>query len=205
MAPQMGIRLTGDLLNISVENTGYSLVDLLEALEAYRNKKKFFRLKDGRFLSLEEETITAPLQLLDALDATKKDMKGKDFTMPAYRALYVDELIQESAVFANHKRDEHFEKLVSDFKTKDYIGFRTPRGLSHIMRGYQKTGFYWLKTLAHYGFGGILADDMGLGKTLQVIALLESDRRTRKHPSLVVAPTPCCITGKMNLPALPRK
>jgi SNF2 family DNA or RNA helicase len=30
---------------------------------------------------------------------------------------------------------------------------------------------------------------MGLGKTLQIIALLESERKHNKYPSLVVAPT----------------
>ena len=32
-----------------------------------------------------------------------------------------------------------------------------------------------MKTLAHYGFGGILADDMGLGKTLQSITFILSE------------------------------
>ncbi|MEG0580475.1 MAG: SNF2-related protein, partial [Niameybacter sp.] len=54
---------------------------------------------------------------------------------------------------------------------------------------YQKVGYRWLKTMAAYGFGGILADDMGLGKTLQVIALILSEREIREKPSLVVAPT----------------
>ncbi|MCL2204733.1 MAG: DEAD/DEAH box helicase [Defluviitaleaceae bacterium] len=186
---RVGVRLMGNLLNISVDETGYTLSDLLDALEAYRAKKKFFRLKDGSFLSLDDESMAAPLKMLDALDATRKDVKGKYITMPAYRALYVDELMQEKKLSGGHTRDSHFAKLVEDFKNNANLGFKTPRGLTNILRDYQKTGFYWLKTLTHYGFGGILADDMGLGKTLQVIALLESDRKGRKRPSLVVAPT----------------
>ena len=46
--------------------------------------------------------------------------------------------------------------------------------LNHIMRPYQKEGFYWLEHLRKMKFGGCLADDMGLGKTIQTIALLES-------------------------------
>ncbi|MCL2187712.1 MAG: DEAD/DEAH box helicase [Defluviitaleaceae bacterium] len=186
---QLGIRLSGNLLNITMDDMGYTLSDLVEALEAYRTKKKFFRLKDGRFLSLEDKNTAAPLQLLDALDATRKDIKGANLSLPAYRALYVDELMQDETFAAVHTRDRNFEKLVGDFKNNANLGFRTPRNLTSILRGYQKTGYYWLKTLTHYGFGGILADDMGLGKTLQVIALLESERKGRKHPSLVVAPT----------------
>ena len=51
------------------------------------------------------------------------------------------------------------------------------------MRGYQKSGFLWLKTLRENGFGGILADDMGLGKTLQVISLLLSEQESAKEES----------------------
>ena len=58
-----------------------------------------------------------------------------------------------------------------------------------ILRDYQKVGFKWLKTLAHYKLGGILADDMGLGKTLQVIAFILSEKSNSPLPSIVIAPT----------------
>jgi SNF2 family DNA or RNA helicase len=60
-----------------------------------------------------------------------------------------------------------------------------------VLRDYQKIGYQWLKTLAHYGFGGILADDMGLGKTVQSIAFLASNLseiRQRRVPALVICP-----------------
>ena len=50
-----------------------------------------------------------------------------------------------------------------------------PNSLEPILRDYQKNGYKWMKTLAHYGFGGILADDMGLGKTLQSITFILSE------------------------------
>ncbi len=67
-----------------------------------------------------------------------------------------------------------------------------PESLDQILRDYQKHGYRWLKTLAHYGFGGILADDMGLGKTLQSIAFIQSELpniREKNRPSLIVCPT----------------
>ncbi|MCL2355685.1 MAG: DEAD/DEAH box helicase [Defluviitaleaceae bacterium] len=178
--PQIGLRLSGGLLNVSLENSDYEIGELLEALEAYRERKKFFRLKDGRFISLEKEDSAA--YFLDALDVTKKDIKdGTTLVLPAYRALYAGEISGSIA----HTRDENFENLLANFGKLPE--FKAPEGLEKILREYQKTGFCWLKTLAHYGFGGILADDMGLGKTLQMITLIASEET--QQPAIVVAPT----------------
>ena len=189
-APKIGLRLTGNLLKVSLEDAGYNISELLEALEAYRARKKFFRLKDGRFIELDNEAVTAAADFLDALDVTKKEVNGKSLSVPSYRALYVDELTRSDALSSTHalKRDVNFENLVSHFRDNSRLHFKTPKGLGTVLREYQKMGYSWLKTLSHYGFGGILADDMGLGKTLQVIALLASERRNGS-PSIVVAPT----------------
>jgi SNF2 family DNA or RNA helicase len=57
------------------------------------------------------------------------------------------------------------------------------------MRNYQIHGYKWLRTIAAYGFGGILADDMGLGKTLQMISvLLAAKLEGNAGCSLIVCP-----------------
>lgn len=61
-----------------------------------------------------------------------------------------------------------------------------PESLQGTLRPYQKDGFYWLRFLHKYHFGGILADDMGLGKTLQVLTLVKS--LPKDQPTLVVCP-----------------
>jgi SNF2 family DNA or RNA helicase len=63
-----------------------------------------------------------------------------------------------------------------------------PSSFVGTLRGYQRDGLGWLHFLRTFGFGGCLADDMGLGKTVQVLALLETRRRDRCGPSLVVVP-----------------
>ena len=186
-SPKIGLKLTGDLLKISLEDSDYDIAELLEALEAYRTRKKFFRLKDGRFLNLDDENVAAAAGFLDALDITKKDIKRKSLILPAYRALYVDELTRSSLANTHIKRDENFNNLLSSFQNNTSLTFKVPNGLNKVLREYQKTGYIWLRTLAHYNFGGILADDMGLGKTLQVITLLLSERK--KGTSIVVCPT----------------
>ena len=80
--------------------------------------------------------------------------------------------------------------MVTSIKEPQDLDLSPPESLKGILRNYQVFGFRWLKTLSHYGLGGILADDMGLGKTLQVIALLLSEKEEKgAKPSLVVVPT----------------
>jgi len=192
-SPKLGLRLSGDLLKVSLEDSGYEISELIDALEAYRARKKFYRLKDGRFLTLDDESTSAVAGFIDALDVSGKEAKGKTLTIPSYRALYVDELARKLTKTHTLKRDKGLDTLLEHFKSCDgeqdqNLKFETPESLSPILRGYQKVGFNWLKTLSHYGFGGILADDMGLGKTLQIIALLTSEREDA-NPSIVVCPT----------------
>lgn len=61
-------------------------------------------------------------------------------------------------------------------------------GLNGTLYPYQVAGAAFLGMVAQQGVGCLLADEMGLGKTLQVIALLQSEHRVGRGPSLVVAP-----------------
>ena len=49
-----------------------------------------------------------------------------------------------------------------------------PECVQAKMREYQVVGYRWLKNIARYSMGGILADDMGLGKTLQTMVSIYS-------------------------------
>lgn len=76
-------------------------------------------------------------------------------------------------------------RLLANMRNPENLDFPVPDSLVSVLRDYQQYGFQWLKTLAHYRFGGILADDMGLGKTLQSIAFLLSELKDiRQEASL---------------------
>ncbi|MDG2200669.1 MAG: DEAD/DEAH box helicase [Phycisphaerales bacterium] len=66
-----------------------------------------------------------------------------------------------------------------------------PERFVGTLRPYQLTGVSWLSFLDRFGLGACLADDMGLGKTVQLIALLQHERRHGDSlaPSLLVVPT----------------
>ncbi|MDG1898832.1 MAG: DEAD/DEAH box helicase [Phycisphaerales bacterium] len=66
-----------------------------------------------------------------------------------------------------------------------------PEKFAGTLRPYQLSGVSWLSFLDRFGLGACLADDMGLGKTVQLIALLQHERRNgaKLAPSLLVVPT----------------
>ena len=110
-------------------------------------------------------------------------------SVPKFRALYLDALFKQSEGI-KYNRDTVFKQIVRDIKDVSDSDFEVPTTLKPILRNYQKTGFRWLKTIAAYGFGGILADDMGLGKTLEVISLLLSQKESEvQTTSLVICPS----------------
>ena len=186
----VGVAIKSDMLDLQIASEDLSSSELLEILNSYRKKKKFYRMRNGDFLSLEDESLGELNAMLETMRIPVKEfVKGK-MQMPLYRALYLDKMLENSQeIYA--KRDSTFKNLVKSFKTVSDSDFELPDALTDTMRGYQVYGYKWLKTLENYGFGGILADDMGLGKTLQVISVLLAAKlgdEKENAPSLVVAP-----------------
>ncbi|MEE0508794.1 SNF2-related protein [Phascolarctobacterium succinatutens] len=108
--------------------------------------------------------------------------------LPAYRAFYLDKMLEQNADLYT-ERDSNFRRLIKEFKVINESDFEVPPALAKIMRNYQEYGYKWLRTLAAYGFGGVLADDMGLGKTLQSIAVLAAAKEAGEEgTSLIVCP-----------------
>lgn len=198
----VGVSLSGDLLQLSMDAEGLSRQELAEVLSRYDRRKKYHRLKNGAFVQMDGEELAALAEMEQGLGLTEKQLAKEVVEVPRFRALYLDSQMREQdALPVERSRD--FRALVRNMKTVDDNDFEVPESLKGVLRGYQKRGFLWLKTLASGGFGGILADDMGLGKTLQVIAFLLSEAEEqeedaagqesahaagRSRPALIVCP-----------------
>ncbi len=184
----VGVSVSRDLLDLHIETQDISPQELLDILKGYRQRKKYYRLKNGDFLSLEDGALSTLEEMVSTLRLSSRDLQKGDVKVPLYRALYLDKLLEKNEeIYSN--RDSHFREMVKNFKTVKDADFEEPPSLRDVMRGYQRTGYRWLRTLEEYRLGGILADDMGLGKTLQVIALFLSAKLEGKgEASLVVAP-----------------
>lgn len=167
----MGVSLGGGWLDLKIETAGIDPAELLQVLSEYRQKKKYYRMKNGEFLQLSGGGLQALDSLTADLGLTKSEFQAGEAKIPAYRAFYLDSLSGDGRMKL-FQRDEAYGMMVRDLKTAQSISYAVPAVLEKTLREYQKIGYTWMRTLARYHFGGILADDMGLGKTLQVIALL---------------------------------
>lgn len=192
---EVGIKSSGNWLELTIDAPGMSRQELVHLLSEYQQKKKYYRLKNGEFLQLEGGGLLTVSRLVEGLAVSKTDLQKDEITLPRYRAFYMDSILKEESSLSFY-RDQMFKAIVRGMKSVEDSDYEIPESIKPVLRGYQKVGFRWLKTLDNYGFGGILADDMGLGKTIQVIALLldeaekytAGDSQGEKHPSLIVCP-----------------
>ena len=168
----IGVSAESNLLDLDVTAEGYTSEELMEILRAYKRKARYIKLKSGDFLHIDEnESIAVLSELMESMNLTPKQfVKGK-MHIPAYRALYLDKMMERSQ-FIEADRAKTFRRLIREIDTAANADYDLPSSLEKVLRNYQKEGYQWLRTLDHLHFGGILADEMGLGKTLQVIAVL---------------------------------
>lgn len=170
-----------DLLETEFQ-TDLSADEINGIMQAIQLKKKFYRLKDGSFLTLENNSSVNILKLLDGVEFNDGEINGSYKALPKQQLMYLLGLDDENSM--NIEFEESFISLRERVKG---IKADIPAELNGILREYQKFGVNWMKQLADMGFGGILADDMGLGKTIQVIAFAAAQKKSA--PSLIVTPS----------------
>lgn len=162
--------------------------ELVNIFEEIKNKKKYYRLKNGDILNLEDESLKELSNLKDDLELSDAEIIAGHGAILKYRAIYLDSL--KNTKYNIIKTDNLFDNFIDKFyKFKD-INLTLSKDELKILRDYQVTGVKWLYTLAKTGFGGILADEMGLGKTIQVIYYIKQMLKDNENNKfLIVVPT----------------
>lgn len=181
----VGLSISSGILELEFFSDEFDLKELKNILKSHKEKKKYHRLKNGSFISLEDESLSKILDVQSALNI--QDVKGgTPIALPKHRALYLDRVFGKE----NVSRNAAFRSLIRNISSAEMGDWEIPKSLKNTLRPYQKHGFRWLRAMDSYGFGGILADDMGLGKTLQVITLLlsEKEMKEEREQSLIVCP-----------------
>lgn len=182
----VGIRLKGNLLDISTSPLPFDTSQLEVILSSYRRKKPYYRLKDGSFLKLDSGYFDTLERMSSELGISSDKLKSGSFTLSRFDAVYLDSILGNDGVRADW--EQSLKLMAESVGGKKQYAAEPPAALAGVMRSYQTAGFSWLSMQAFYSFGGILADDMGLGKTLQVLSLILSEAESNR-PSIVVAPT----------------
>ncbi|GMK44111.1 helicase SNF [Paenibacillus glycanilyticus] len=175
-------------LEFKFELTGISDDEIRSVLRSIVEKRRYHRLQEGALLPLEGKEYEAITRIINETGFLRTDLNQSVFRIPVARGLHLGDFENEGRTIQLGKS---LRKLLAHIRNPDHLEFEVPATLRHVLRDYQAYGFQWMKTLAHYRFGGILADDMGLGKTIQSIAFLLSclpEIREIEQPAIIVTP-----------------
>ncbi|MFA9559541.1 SNF2 helicase associated domain-containing protein [Evansella sp. AB-rgal1] len=177
-------------LEFKFEMDGIADKEIKELLAAIEEKRKYYRLRNGSLFSLETKEVEEIQRFLyGGQGPIQEDNLEASLNMPITDGLKFLDMMEESDVFT---AEESFQQFLEKLRHPGSLDFEVPTQLENILRGYQKEGFKWMKMLANYGFGGVLADDMGLGKTIQSITFILSELsaiRENNQPVLIVCPS----------------
>ena len=145
---------------------------LPKLLEALRRGENMIELDDGSRGMLPTDWLSryAPL-------AAFGEKQGDQLRFVPAQAALLDALLAAQESQARRRRGLHAAPRAAAF-VPGRATRQEPATFGGELRHYQREGLGWLHFLQDFRFGGCLADDMGLGKTVQVLALLEEQRRT---------------------------
>ena len=166
------LRMQDGALRLEMTENGEPAPEVVDILRALRDRKKYFRLKDGSFLDLSEMDEWREMAEAAVGSETgepedeEKNARGV-MEIATYRAAYMTSLLESGGIPV--KVEDSVKNMVSSLQDD---GEPCPVPLDQLLRPYQMRGFMWMQALDRLRMGGILADDMGLGKTLQVITTL---------------------------------
>lgn len=181
---KVGVSVKHDLLQLDLVPENVSLDQLVEILNHYDPKKKFYRLKNGAFIEPDQDLTDLDKLRLD-LGLSAAQLKKGSAQLPKYRAYTLTRAQEENGETEKYDFDESFGSLVQNMKDTSGRNYPLPQ-LNAALRPYQLEGFRWLCALKDNGFGGLLADEMGLGKTLETIAFLAANYAQGR--ALIVCP-----------------
>lgn len=175
-------------LEFKFEMDGIGDKQIRDILAALEEKRKYYRMPNGALLSLETREIQEINRFLLSAQAQAEELEN-GLNFPIVQGMKLLDSVEDSQTFT---MEASFRQFLETIRNPSKMEFKVPMSVEPILRDYQVHGYKWMKTLASYGFGGILADDMGLGKTLQSITYILSELhevRKRKQPILVACPS----------------
>lgn len=163
--------------------------EIVNVLSALKSKKKYYRLKSGDIIDLENDQDLEELNdLVEDMGLSQKDVSKGTGEIPKFRAIYLDSLKKDK--YHIIETNNLFDELITKFNQYKDSEITLSSKEKQILRDYQEDGVKWLYNIDKTGFGGILADEMGLGKSIQTIYYIkELLKENKDYKFLIVSPT----------------
>ncbi len=168
------------LLDINFEMEDIPEEEIPKIIRLLEQDRQYYRLSNGKILNLQDQAFQQMNEAIQSLDLQENEIQSH-MQAPLFKGLT---LVDNDQV----ARGEQLKEMTDHLFHAEELLFNKPELLEADLRSFQITGFNWLKTLDHYGFGGVLADDMGLGKTVQTIAFICSKIEQGQGPYIVICP-----------------
>ncbi|MGM9873330.1 MAG: SNF2-related protein [Bacilli bacterium] len=178
---KVNIKVNGkeNFLSLSLFCNDYTTEQIVQILQAYNKKKKFFRLNNDIIL-LDDENIKKVNEIKNEFKLDKDLAKEK---LPFFEALKLKAFSSDNF---NIEMNDYLIKAFNDIKDFKNYELNLSKDLLENLRDYQLDAIKWMSVLSKYHLSGVLADDMGLGKTLETISYLSLLKE--EEPVLIVSP-----------------
>ncbi len=185
-------------LAFSFQVKGFWEQEVRQILEAIEEKRPYYRLKDGSFLTLETEEIKELEKYLLSVSMTPSEILEE-----------IELSLKDGLSFAHRMEDngylaegEAVKEMIYDIQAPANEKYPIASEIEPILKPYQKDGVRWMLAVAEAGLGGVLADEMGLGKTVQAIAFCmtkyQQQKEKKKHLYSLSAQHLYAISGSRN-------
>lgn len=135
----LGVRVENNLLNIDLTKLDFDPSELVNILNKYNLKKKYYRLKDGSFLELQNnECLEFMNNITESLDIDYKELEKGNLKLPVYRSLYLNKLLGNLKNI-NVNKDEEYKRIIKDIDIDELNDdIEVPKTLNANLRLYQK-------------------------------------------------------------------
>lgn len=178
---------TDGIMSYQFSIDGIERSEMKELLKSVKQKKKYYKMKSGDYLSLQNnDGLNTVLEMQKKLSLDSEQMEQESIAIPKYQSLKLSDLSD----LEYYKIDQSVSDLIHNFETFKNQRFTFTEEEEKTLREYQKVGVQWLYMITKCEFGGILADEMGLGKSIQTITYIKHRLQEEKQAKmLIIVPT----------------
>lgn len=194
----VGVRIENDLVNLELDAGGIEMDELADILRNYRRRKKYYKLKNGEILDLQDDSIRETDELFQKLQLQDSQLQQKEIVLPGYRLYNIDALSEEQHI-VQYDRSEIARQNDRLMKKKT---FAVPEEFKEKLRDYQRVGFQWRKHCRLTASADCWPMIWDWEKPFRYWLIFAVNRKKENSICLYVRHR-CCLTGMLRQPFCP--